>query len=107
MARATRRSKKADTSILGRIKDVFTSSQGFPIFLTITALAIFFVLFRMKGVEIDYKVAEINRDIDQVSLVNKELRAKRAQKLSVGRLKAMAKKHRFNQPREDQLIVIP
>lgn len=105
MARTARKSK-ANDSIRERLKEVFFSTQGLPIFLTIAVIAILFVIFRMKGVEIDYKLAEINREIDQVSLVNKELKAQRAQLLSVGRLREMAEIHNFNRPSEDQIIVI-
>jgi hypothetical protein len=37
----------------------------------------------------------------------KELKAKQAKLLSVKKLREYAKKHNFNQPRENQIIVIP
>ena len=108
MAGKTKRSsKKGDQTILGRVKGVFTSAQGFPIFLILTVMAILFVLFRMKSVEIDYKVSDVNKDIEKVMLENKELKAKKAKMLSVKSLKKMAKKHGLSQPKQDQIIVIP
>ncbi len=107
MARSTRKSKKDDLAIFARLKSIFTSTQGFPIFLTLTVLAVMFVLFRMKSVEMDYQLADINREVDQVTLYNKELKAQRAQLLSVNRLRELASRHNFKQPRKDQIIVVP
>ena len=70
-------------------------------------MAILFVLFRMKSVEIDYKVSDVNKDIEKVMLENKELKAKKAKMLSVKSLKKMAKNHGLSQPKQDQIIVIP
>ena len=68
-----------------KIKEIVFSSRGFPIFLSFTTLAILFVLFRMKNVEMDYKISKTNRDIEQVLLDNKELKAKNSIILSTSR----------------------
>lgn len=90
-----------------KIKEIVFSSRGFPIFLSFTTLAILFVLFRMKNVEMDYKISKSNRDIEKVLLDNKELKAKNARMLSTERLRRLATAHHLDQPKQDQIIVIP
>lgn len=90
-----------------KIKEVIFSSQGFPLFLSFTTLAILFVLFRMKNVEMDYKITKTNKDIEKVLLDNKELKAKNARLLSTERLRRLAAAHNLDQPKQDQIIVIP
>lgn len=100
--------KSKDQFQLGKkIKEIIFSSQGFPIFLSFTTLAILFVLFRMKNVEMDYKITKANRDIEKVLLDNKELKAKNARMLSTDRLRRLAAVHHLDQPKQDQIIVIP
>jgi hypothetical protein len=89
-----------------KIKEIVFSSRGFPIFLSFTTLAILFVLFRMKNVEMDYKISKTNRDIEKVLLDNKELKAKNARMLSTERLRRLATAHHLDQPKQDQIIVI-
>lgn len=102
-------SKKSSESIqLGRkIKEIIFSSQGFPLFLSFTSLAILFVLFRMKNVEMDYTISKTNREIEKVVLDNKELKAKKARMLSAEKLRKLASLHNLDQPKQDQIIVIP
>lgn len=100
--------KSSDKTPFGKkIKEIIFSSQGLPIFLSFTALAILFVLFRMKNVEMDYKISKSNRDIEKVMLDNKELKAKSARMLSTERLRRLAAAHNLDQPKQDQIIVIP
>ncbi len=100
--------KSKDQSTIGKkIKEIIFSSQGFPIFLSFTTLAILFVLFRMKNVEMDYKITKANRDIEKVLLDNKELKAKNARMLSTDRLRRLAVFHHLDQPKQDQIIVVP
>lgn len=103
---ASRRSGSS-TGILEKIKNIIFSSKGFPIFLSFTTLAILFVLFRMKNVEADYKITKANKDIEKVLLDNKELKAKRARMLSSEKLRKLASMHNLDQPKQDQIIVIP
>ena len=88
------------------IKSKIFSSQGFPIFLGFTLMGVMFVLFRMKSIEIDYKISSMDNNIEKVTLENKELKAIKAKMLSVKNLKAMAKKYKLKQPRQKQIIVI-
>lgn len=105
MAKALKSTEKFN---LGKkIKEVIFSSQGFPLFLSFTTLAILFVLFRMKNVEMDYKITKTNKDIEKVLLDNKELKAKNARLLSTERLRRLAAAHNLDQPKQDQIIVIP
>jgi hypothetical protein len=105
MASTKKTSEK--TSIVKKIKDIVFSSQGFPIFLSFTTLATLFVLFRMKNVEMDYSISKTNREIEKVVLDNKELKAKKARMLSVDKLRKLASTHMLEQPKQDQVIVIP
>ena len=101
--------KKAKDSfnLMDKVKEILFSSRGFPIFLSFAILAVLFVLFRMKNVEMDYKISKANKDIEKVSLDNKELKAKNARMLSTDRLRRLAVAHHLDQPKQDQIIVIP
>ncbi len=90
-----------------RIKSILLSAHGFPIILTIGMMAVLFVLFRMKSVELDYKFVETKKQIEKSLLTQKDLKAKQAKFLSVKNLRELAKKHNFSQPKENQIIVIP
>lgn len=102
-------SKKSSEKIqLGKkIKEIIFSSQGFPIFLSFTTLAILFVLFRMKNVEMDYSISKTNREIEKIIMDNKELKAKKARMLSAEKLRKLASVHNLDQPKQEQIIVIP
>ncbi len=100
--------KTAEKFQLGKkIREIIFSSQGFPLFLSFTTLAILFVLFRMKNVEMDYKISKTNKDIEKVILDNKELKAKKARMLSSEKLRKLAAVHNLDQPKQEQVIVIP
>lgn len=103
----TKKSVANKPSIGKKIKEVIFSSQGFPIFLSFTSLAVLFVLFRMKNVEMDYKITNTNREIEKVLLDNKELKAKKAKMLSPEKLRQLANVHKLDQPSQEQIIVIP
>ena len=94
-------------NFLGKIRLLATSTQGLPIVLSLTIIAILFVLFRMKGVEVDYKLNTVNAQIEEASLENKSLKAQKAKLLSVKRLRRLAVKHRFLEPKQEQIIVVP
>lgn len=103
----TKKSTTPKVSLGKKIKDVIFSSQGFPIFLSFTTLAILFVLFRMKNIEMDYKITHTNREIEKVILDNKELKAKKAKLLSADKLRKLAAIHNLDQPKQEQIIVVP
>ncbi len=103
---ATTRRVKKMTPFKG-LKTFIFSNQVFPFVLTFFVLGLLFVLFRMKGVELDYKITSVNKDIQRVTLDNKELKAKKARLLSVKRLRKMANKYDLKQPKQNQIIVLP
>ena len=98
---------KVKSWLRSTFKSIFLSSQGLPIFLSMAVLGVLFVLFRMKGVEIDYQVTEINKKMDKVIVANKTLKAKKAKMLSIKKLRAMAKRHNLKEPTQKQIIVVP
>lgn len=90
-----------------KLKSIFFSSQGMPIVLCVLTVAILFVLFRMKGIEMNYQISNIEKDIEKVRIEGKELKAKRARMLSINNLRKMAKNHELSQPKQNQIIVVP
>jgi hypothetical protein len=92
---------------LSNIREMLFSTTGLPFFLAFTTLAVLFVLFRMKNVEKDYQISKTNKDIEKVLLDNKELKAKKARMLSSEKLRKLASIHHLEQPKQDQIIVIP
>ncbi len=99
--------KGSNGATFERIKGIFISSQGLPIFLTITIFGVLFILFRMKNVELDYKISSIKKDTKSILLENKELKAKKAKRLSIKNLKRLAAKYELREPKQKQIIVIP
>lgn len=93
--------------ITTNIKNIIFSTQGFPIFLILTVLAIFFVVFRMKNVDQDYTLNTLKKKIHKEQLEEKDLNAKKARLLSVENLREIAKNHSLAEPKEEQIIVIP
>ena len=104
---AAKGKNKINFEWMRRLKDAIFSTTGLPFFLTFTTLAILFVLFRMKNVEFDYQISQTNKNIDKVMLDNKELKAKKARMLSSDKLRRLASIHHLEQPKQDQIIVIP
>ncbi len=98
--------KNLGLTILEKLKNAIFSTQGFPLFLAFTTLAVLFVIFRMKNVEMDYKISFHNKEIEKVLLDNKELKAKKARILSADKLRSLAEKHNLSQPKQNQIIVI-
>lgn len=97
---------KSQFNLTAKIKNIVFSSQGFPIILTLFTIATMFVLFRMKGVDLRYKVAEEQKTIDRLIMDNKEIKARKARLLSVNKLKVLAKKYNLSQPKQSQIIVL-
>tara|TARA_R110002049_G_scaffold260900_1_gene436983 strand:+ start:4170 stop:4490 length:321 start_codon:yes stop_codon:yes gene_type:complete len=102
-----RRKAKSSQNLIDKTKAIFFSSRGFPIILTFTVLAILFVLFRMKTVELDYQVNYLNKEIEEIVVENKDLKARKAKLMSVDKLRAMAQRHGLSQPKQNQIIVVP
>jgi hypothetical protein len=82
------------------------SNQVFPFVLMFFVIGFSFVLFRMKGVDLDYKIAGLRKDIEYTTQESKELKAKKARLLSVKRLRKLASKYGLAQPKQKQIIVI-
>jgi cell division protein FtsL len=105
-SKLSRRGSK-ENPLITHLKSILFSTKGFPLVLTFTMLAIFFVVFRMRSIELEYQLSEVNRDIDRVTLENKELKAQKARYLSVNRLHELAKRYGMKQPGQSQVIIIP
>jgi cell division protein FtsL len=70
-------------------------------------IGILFVVFRMKSVELDYKMVELNQEISKKKLIEKELEATKAGLLSTNSLRELAKKYDLKPPKQNQIILIP
>ncbi|MBP9673760.1 MAG: hypothetical protein KBD63_01585 [Bacteriovoracaceae bacterium] len=90
-----------------KVSHIFFSSRGLPFLMIFTALGVFFVLFRMKGVEQDYKQNNLESKIHEEKILGKELRAKKARLMSVKNLREIAEKNDLKSPNQEQIIVIP
>jgi len=93
--------------VVAKGKAMLFSTQGFPIFLSFIVMAVLFILFRMKGVELDYEMIKVEKNIASLTLENKELKAREAKLLSAKRLRKVAKDYKLAEPGEKQIIVIP
>ena len=89
-----------------KLKDFFLSSQILPLLLAFFTISILFVLFRMKGVEMDYRLSDVNKDIKRISLENKGHKAEKAKLLSSKRLRRLAKKYNLSPPSQEQIIIV-
>ncbi|MBF0207147.1 MAG: hypothetical protein HQK53_09685 [Oligoflexia bacterium] len=83
------------------------NSTVLPIFLTLFLLCLLVVLFRMKRIELDYRYYEIKQMIANASIKNKELKAQRANLLSVESLGMIAKKYKMDRPKDEQILIVP
>lgn len=99
--------KRKKKTFMESIKEAVFSSQGFPILLTLSVIGVLFVLFRMKSIELDYKISEIDKEKTKIEMEGKEIKATKARLLSVKNLRRLAKKYDLKQPSSKQIIVIP
>ena len=104
MARISEPKRKG---VAGRFFQVFFNPQVFPICLFLMVIGVLFVLFRMKSVELDYKVSEVNKKIRKNEVENKKLEASKAKLLSIKNLRRLAKKYDLQEPKQNQIIIIP
>lgn len=104
---AARGKSKISFEWILRLREMLFSTTVFPFFLTFTILAILFVLIRMKNVEKDYQISQTNKNIEKLLFDNKELKAKKARMLSSDKLRKLASLHQLEQPKAEQIIVIP
>ena len=98
---------KKENSTKEKWKMIFFTSEGMPIILSIIVITILFILFRMKGIEMNYKISSLSRDIEKVKIEGKELKAKKAKLLSAKNLRRMARNYNLSQPQQHQIIIIP
>ena len=96
----------SDFQLSARIKNFIFSSQGLPLILVYITLGILFVVFRMKSVELDYKLVEVNQEINKKKLIEKEIAANKAELLSTNSLRELAKKYNLKPPKPNQIILI-
>lgn len=89
-----------------KFSSVFNSSKIMPLVLLYLCLAISFVLFRMKNVEMDYRIHDLSKDIQKSTIDGKDIRAKKASLLSIERLKKLAKDFDLKEPKQAQVILI-
>lgn len=104
---AKRKSRKKEGSISSIVNKYIFTSQTFPLILALSTIGIMFVLIRMKGVEQDYQYNEVSKKLRIHKIENKELKAKKANLLSVKKLKGFAKKYNLKQPNDKHIIVVP
>jgi hypothetical protein len=83
------------------------TSQTFPLICVLGTLGVMFVLFRMKGIEQDYRFSDLAKKIKIEETENKELKAERARMLSIKNLKGFAKRYKLKEPNEKHIIIIP
>ncbi len=110
MASRMSRSKTSTTKKEGignKLKGIVLSSQGLPIVLSLVVITVLFVLFRMKGIELNYEIANVKKDVEKIRVEGKELKAKKARLLSVSNLRKMARTYNLAQPKQHQIIVVP
>ena len=110
LAMTSRMRSKATKSKVGigqKLKSIFLSAQGLPIVLSLVVITVLFVLFRMKGVEMNYQISSLSKDVEKIKVEGKELKAKKAKLLSVNNLRKMARNQKLQQPKQNQIIVIP
>ena len=70
MSITSKRANKKNGIFVAKIRSIIFSSQGFPICLILTVLAVLFVIFRMSSVEMDYNRLSVAKKIDKALLDN-------------------------------------
>ncbi len=96
-----------EIQFFSKVKNFIFSSQGLPLILMYLTIGILFVVFRMKSIELDYKLVELNQEISKKKLNQKELEAEKAGLLSTSSLRELAKKYDLKPPKQTQIILIP
>lgn len=102
-----RRASKKKNTLIQKSKEFIVNSKTLPFIFMFSVIGILFVVIRMKGIEQDYKLNEIQRLVRIHKIKNKELKAVKAKELSVKKLRAYAKKFKLSEPDEKRIIVVP
>ena len=106
--RKHRSSKKVSkVSSKNKIIHFFFHQKTLPFILAFALLCVFFVGFRMKGIEQAYVLNNLKKKIDKVTIKNKELKAQRARSMSVQKLRSFAVKYNLKEPGPEQIIHVP
>ena len=92
---------------MSKIIPLFKNGNTLSMIIAFVLISFFAVMFRMKGVELDYKINKRDKELRKVVLENKELKAKRARELSIESLNNLANKHKMKEPSQKQVIVVP
>jgi hypothetical protein len=85
----------------------FFQSKSMPLIFVFITICILFISIRMKGIEQDYLMLELNKTLRKESIYNKELKAVRANSLSVKKLIEISKENKLKEPSDNQVVVIP
>ena len=104
MARRVKKSSKKSWFQLLASK---LNGNSVPLVISFLVIGVSFVLIRMKGVEQDYKLNDLEKRVKVQTIKNKELKAERARELSMKKLKSFSKKYGLSEPDEKRIIIIP
>lgn len=102
----TRRRIKNSTK-QGPLSKLLSNTKVLASVLSVSILGVLFVLIRMKGIEQDYKFNELASKMKHAQIENKELKAKKADSLSVNNLRKYASKFGLKDPDEKHIIIVP
>lgn len=107
MRRATRRTNTKSNLFTSITSRLFTNSKILSHVISFSTLGILFVLIRMKGVEQDYKFNDLTKKIQMATIEDKELRAEKANLLSINNLRRFAIKFNLKEPDEKHIVIVP
>ncbi len=100
--------RKKNTFIFeNKVLEFFFNPKALPYTISFITLAIMFVGFRMKGIEQAYAKNKLEAEIEKEIIRNKELKAQRANEMSVPKLREFALKYGLKEPGPEQIIFIP
>lgn len=88
-------------------KKSFFEPKHIVYLIIFASLSVGFVYSRMRGVELQYQVNKLVKQIENESQTNKKLKAQKADLMSVRNLKKIASKYKLKEPTQKQIIVIP
>ncbi len=101
-----RRRTTVKSSKLVAVKKII-QSRAFKISVAFSLLGLCFVLVRMKRIEQDYEYTEISQKLSLTRNKIKEMKAKKAELLSIRNLRKIATKYKLKEPDHKHIIIIP
>ncbi len=90
-----------------RVLSTLFNSEIWPYTTTFLFIIIMFITIRMKSVEQIYLLNQLEAKIEKNLMINKEIKAERAQLLSDGYLRKIALSYSLKEPGPEQIILIP